>query len=334
MLSADIGVIVPFRLVCNKGKRGCRVKEISTARCMIAFCVLGCLIIAGARCLCADDRWKTPDTLTFSIIPTEETIQELTIYKPLIDYLSKCTGKKINFYMPASYSSVVDAQVNGWVDVAVHGPFSYVIAHKKDPRIVVFATYKKQEGYISKSGPGYQSVIITKKGSNYRTVASIKGATVVLTDPESTSGNLVPRVVFTQEIGMPLEQYFKKVVYSGGHDLSIMAVYDGRIDCAFIASHRFDNVINRSVVQKEDFNYIWWSATIPQDPFAYRMDLHPQLREKIRRAFLTVHEEPTCQAWLDNVKAEKCVSMKDTDYDVIRRFNRIYEAMKSRNEKQ
>ena len=39
----------------------------------------------------------------------EETIQELTIYKPLIDYLSKCTGKKIEFYMPTSYSTVVEA---------------------------------------------------------------------------------------------------------------------------------------------------------------------------------------------------------------------------------
>ena len=321
-------------MISYKRSKVCIVKKIIISRFIIAFFASACLILSGAGCLSADDRWKDPEILTFSIIPTEETIQELTIYKPLIDYLSKCTGKKINFYMPASYSSVVEAQVNGWVDVPVHGPFSYVIAHEKDPNIVVFATYKKKQGYISKSGPGYQAVIITKKGSKYTSVESIKGATVALTDPDSTSGNLVPSVVFAKEIGMPLEKYFKKVVYSGGHDLSIMAVYDGKIDCAFIATHRFDNVVNRSVVKKEDFNYIWWSATIPQDPFAYRMDLHPDLREKIRRAFLTVHEEPTCQAWLDNVKAEKCVSMQDTDYDVIRLLNRTYEEMKSKKKKQ
>ncbi|HOO91489.1 MAG TPA: PhnD/SsuA/transferrin family substrate-binding protein, partial [Syntrophales bacterium] len=92
---------------------------------IIAFCVIVWSVLPGTSSVCADNQWKNPDILTFSIIPTEETIQELTIYKPLIDYLSKCTGKKINFYMPASYSSVVEAQVNGWVDVAVHGPFSY-----------------------------------------------------------------------------------------------------------------------------------------------------------------------------------------------------------------
>ena len=50
---------------------------------------------------------ENPDVLTFSIIPAEETIQELTIYKPVIDVLSKMTWKKVEFYMPTSYSTVV-----------------------------------------------------------------------------------------------------------------------------------------------------------------------------------------------------------------------------------
>ncbi len=40
----------------------------------------------GGFALAAD--CENPDSLTFSIIPTEETIQELTIYKPDIEYLS------------------------------------------------------------------------------------------------------------------------------------------------------------------------------------------------------------------------------------------------------
>ena len=171
---------------------------------------------------------EDPKVLTFSIIPTEETIQELTIYKPLLDYLSKMTGKKIEFYMPTSYSTVVEAMVNKWVDVAVLGPYSYVTAHDIDPDIMVFTTYAKRPGHITKEGPGYQSVVITKKGSGLTTIESIRGKTLALTDPGSTSGNLFPRVVFSKEIGVPLEKYFKKIVYSGGHDLSTIAVTKGR----------------------------------------------------------------------------------------------------------
>jgi phosphonate transport system substrate-binding protein len=141
---------------------------------------------------------ENPKTLTFSIIPTEETIQELTIYKPVIDYLSKMTGKKVEFYMPTSYATVVEAMIGKWVDVAVFGPYSYVIANSKDPSIEVFATYAKKPGFIQEEGPGYKAVLITKKGSKFTSIESLKGATIGLTDPASTSGNLVPSVVFTK----------------------------------------------------------------------------------------------------------------------------------------
>ncbi len=271
---------------------------------------------------------ENPDTLTFSIIPTEETIQELTIYKPVIDYLSKMTGKKVEFYMPTSYSTVVEALIGKWVDVAVLGPYSYVIANSKDPDVTVFATYAKKPGYIQEEGPGYKAALITKKDSQFTTVDSIKGSVIGLTDPASTSGNLVPRVVFTKVINQPLEDYFKKIVYTGGHDLSTMAVFEGKVDAAFVATHRFDNVVERGMVKKEDFNYLWYSPAVPQDPFVYRGSLCPELKQKIEETFLTLQNEPACAAFLENVKSNKFVKMTSADYDVIRDLKKAKDAKK------
>ena len=36
----------------------------------------------------------------------------------------------------------------------------------------------------------------------------------------------------------PLKEYFSKVVYSGGHDLGAIAVSEGKVDAAFVATHR------------------------------------------------------------------------------------------------
>jgi phosphonate transport system substrate-binding protein len=82
--------------------------------------------------------------------------------------------------------------------------------------------------------------------------------------------------------------------------------------------------------KKADFNYLWWSATIPQDPFAYRMSLCPELREKIQQTFLTLHQVPEAKAWLDNVKSNKCVPMTDSDYDVIRILKKAKEEKKKK----
>jgi phosphonate transport system substrate-binding protein len=273
---------------------------------------------------------ENPEALTFSIIPTEETIQELTIYKPVIDYLSKMTGKKVEFYMPTSYSTVVEALIGKWADVAVLGPYSYVIANSKDPDVEVFATYAKKPGYIQEEGPGYKAALITRKGSKFTTIESIKGAVVGLTDPASTSGNLVPRVVFTKVINEQLEDYFKKIVYTGGHDLSTMAVYEGKVDAAFVATHRFDNVVERGMVKKEDFNYLWYSPAVPQDPFVYRGSLCPEIKEKIKETFLTLQNEPACADFLKNVKSNKFVKMTSADYDVIRELKKAKDARKKK----
>lgn len=269
---------------------------------------------------------ENPDALRFSIIPTEETVQELTLYKPVIDYLEEKTGKKIEFYMPTSYASVIEAMIGGWVDIAVHGPNSYVIAREKDPSIDVFATYAKRPGHLQHEGPGYEAVLISKKGSQFTGIDTLQGTVLGLGDPASTSGNLVPRVAFTKVIGEGLDEHFKKVVYTGGHDLTTMAVFEGKVDSGFVASHRFDNVVDRGLVKMDDFNVLWRSPPIPQDPFTYRGKLCDDIKTKIRDAFLTLHEQPEAKEFLNNVKSNRFVAMSDKDYDIIRALREARES--------
>lgn len=273
---------------------------------------------------------ENPDVLTFSIIPTEESVQELTIYQPVIKYLKEKTGKPVEFYMPTSYASVIEAMLGGWVDVAVHGPYSYVIGNEKDPSIEVFATYAKKPGHLQEEGPGYKAALVTKKGSKFTTIESLEGSVLGLTDPASTSGNLVPRVVFTDVIGKNLEDYFKKVVYTGGHDLSTLAVYEGKVDAAFVATHRFDNVVDRGLVKLDDFNVLWMSPTVPQDPFTYRNTLCEELRTAIRETFLTLHTREDAKAYLANVNSNKFVPMTSADYDIIRKLKKAKEAKQAK----
>jgi phosphonate transport system substrate-binding protein len=264
---------------------------------------------------------EDPKVLRFSIIPTQESIRELTLYKPVLDLLSKNTGKKIEFYMPTSYSSVVEALLGKWVDIAVLGPESYVIAKNQGAAIDVFATYYKKKDGVQEAGPGYKSVLITKKGSKFTTVESTKGSVMLLVDPASTSGGLIPEAIFgAKVIKTPLKQYYSRVAFSGGHDLSTLAVFDGKADAAFVATHRYMNTLTASKgrMKVEDFNFLWSSPLLPQDPFVYRSTLCPELRTKIQQTFLTLDQTPEGKKYLENVDAEKFVAMKDSDYDIIR----------------
>ncbi len=273
---------------------------------------------------------ENPDSLTFAIIPTEESVAELQLYKPVTDRLAKLTGKKIEFFMPTSYASVVEGMLSKFVDVAVLGPYSYVIASSKDPTIEVFATYAKRPGHLQEEGPGYRGVLLSKKGSGLTTIESLNGKVIGLTDPGSTSGNLVPRVVFAEVIGMDIDKYFKKTVYTCSHELSTVAVYQGKVDAAFIASHRFDNVVDKGEVKLEDFNILWSSPPIPQDPFVYRNTLCEDIKVNIRETFLGLKDEPSAKAFLDNVKSNTFVPMTSADYDVIRALKKAKDERKKK----
>ena len=293
-----------------------------------AAAVAGAISLGGVPTTAGAAECENPDALTFAIIPTEESVAELQLYQPVTDRLAKLTGKKIEFFMPTSYASVVEGLLSDFVDVAVLGPYSYVIANSKDPSIEVFATYAKRPGHLQEEGPGYRGVLVSKKGSGLTSIESLQGKVIGLTDPGSTSGNLVPRVVFSEVVGMDIDKYFKKTVYTGSHELSTVAVYQGKVDAAFVASHRFDNVVDKGEVKLEDFNIIWSSPPIPQDPFVYRDALCEEIKGNIRETFLGLKDEPSAKAFLDNVKSNTFVPMTSADYDVIRALKKAKDARK------
>jgi len=275
------------------------------------------------------EECKNPEALRFSMIPTEETTQESSLYEPLVAQLREATGKNVEFYLPTSYASVVEAMLGGWVDIGMHGPYSYVIAHERDPSLQVFATYAKHKGHFQEEGPGYKAILVTRSDSGIKNLEDLKGTVIGLTDPASTSGNLLPRVSFTKVIGAELEDYFSRVVYTGGHDLSAIAVFEGQVDAAFVATHRIDNVLDRGLAKMEDYTVLWTSPVIPQDPFVVSGKLCDDLVEKIQQAFLTLDQSENGREYLKNVNASKFVAMTDEDYDIIRDLKAAKDAKKA-----
>lgn len=271
---------------------------------------------------------KNPEVIRFSMIPTEETTQELALYEPLVNQIKAATSKNVEFFLPTSYASVVEAMLGGFVDLGMHGPYSYVIAQEKDPELRVIATYAKHKGHFQEEGPGYKAVLVARADSGFKSIEDIKGAVIGLTDPASTSGNLLPRVSFTKVIGSELEDYFSRVVYTGGHDLSAVAVFEGQVDAAFVATHRLDNVLDRGIAKMEDYVVLWSSPVIPQDPFVVNGRLCPDLVNQIQSAFLALGDNEEGRQYLQNVNASKFVAMSDSDYDIIRDLKAAKDAKK------
>src|SRR5262245_24440596 len=70
-------------------------------------------------------------TLTLSMIPTTDPGKMIREGEPLVAYLEKHTGAKVEMTIPTNYAAVVEAIANDQVDIAYLGGFTYVQSAKR-----------------------------------------------------------------------------------------------------------------------------------------------------------------------------------------------------------
>ncbi|MCF8106250.1 MAG: phosphate/phosphite/phosphonate ABC transporter substrate-binding protein [Desulfohalobiaceae bacterium] len=282
-----------------------------------------------ARAGCED-----PDTLTYAAMSQERAPVVAERIEPLLNYLEEVTGKEVEIYLTTSYAAQIEAMLGGFADIANFGPFAYVLATEKAPNIEAFATYSVNampEHFIP-GGPSYKGILVTKKGSGFDSIDELEGKVCAFPDPGSTSGWLVPNVLFTKEEigGESLKSYFGETVFTGSHDASLLAVLEGRVDAAFTWDSAPYRLWKRGEMGKpaEELELLWSSPMIPLDPYSYRTELCPELQKKIEKAFLTWHEQPQSKDFFEAIGGTKFVKMTDSDYDVIRELHEAKKKMK------
>ena len=295
---------------------------------------LGLILLFTQGVLAGGKGSPDPIELTFAVLPQELSAMSAEMYQPLINHIAKVTGKKVAFYMTTSYAAEVEAMIAGFVDIARLGPTSYVIGRERDPNIKVFAVHTTKPGIVQKGGAGYHGCLITKKGGGLTSIAQLRGVTLGLTDPSSTSGYLVPKVFFpdAELKGESLESYFGKIVWTGRHDAAMLAVQEGRVDAAFTNGANMERAIAGGLVKKESFNFLWWSDVMPRDPWCMRGNLKPELKENIKKAVFSFKsgEVKGADKFWKSAKAVGFIEADDKMYDAVQK---LYEAKKKLKKK-
>ena len=78
---------------------------------------------------------------------------------------------------------------------------------------------------------GYYSVFYVRADSPYKSIEDLKGKNLGLVDPNSTSGNNVPRFLLNKQKIVP-ETFFSHVTYTGSHENAVLALSQKTVDVA------------------------------------------------------------------------------------------------------
>ena len=246
-----------------------------------------------------------PETLKVALLPDENAGTIIKNNRPLKDYLERTLGKKIELIVTTDYSSMIEAMRHGRLDLAYFGPLSYVLARQKSD-IEPFAALK------ANGSTTYQSVVIANSAAGVNRIEDIRGKNVAYGDKASTSSHLIPKSVFAEN-GLNAGRDYKEH-FVGSHDAVAMAVQNGHAQAGGLSRPIFESLVERKIIDTKKVKVLEYSKPFPQYPWTMRSNLKPELKAKIRTAFLDLKDP----AVLKPFKAEGFDAIGDGHYDVVR----------------
>src|SRR6201990_3461594 len=251
----------------------------------------GALAFAGSASA-QDYKAKYPE-LTFAVVPAENASGVTERWAPFIAYLSKELGVKVNLRIANDYAAVIEGQRSGNIQIASYGSASFARARLTGVKTDAFANDVNSDG-----STGYYSMFFVRAISPYKSIDQLKGKNLGLVDPNSTSGNNVPRFELDKMGISDADAYFGKVVFTGSHENAMLALSQGTVDVAanqwtsdddstlaqMLTKGMLKNA-DGSAMKEDDFRIIHKSAIMINSPDAYNSDLPDDLKKAIVNAF-------------------------------------------------
>ena len=300
-----------------------------TRRHTLTLAAAGLAATLAAPAFAQDWKAKYPE-LVFAIIPSENASGVVERYTPFVNYLAKELGTKVTLRIANDYAAIIEGQRAGNIHIGMYGPAAFARALMTGAKIDAFAIETNLDGT-----KGYYSVFYVKKDSPYQKVEDLKGKNLGLVDPNSTSGNNVPRFALD---GMKIEPetFFSKVVYTGSHENAIIALQQGTVDIAanWWNDEQESNLLRmdrKKMVKADDFRIIYKSEQIVNSPMAYLTELPDELKAKIRDAVLNLATKD--KAAFDKIyegKQGPLVAVDNKAYDPIIELNKFVDALRKK----
>jgi multiple sugar transport system substrate-binding protein len=257
------------------------------------------------------------------------TSQEITAGgQELLDQLSAETGLTFKGVIPTSYAALTEAMGSGNAQIGWMATFAYILAHQKGFADVALITnrfgsdhYGAQ--FIARADAGFTPAADTPAtDAEIDTLLQFKGKRPCFTDPQSTSGYVIP-LIFLKKAGLNTDTDLQPPVFAQGHTQVVRAVYAGGI-CDFGATFvdartgvtsDLPDVMDKVVVVYQT------KALIPNDNMSYAPDMPQDLRDKVTAAMLKIADtEAGKKALQDLYQIGGLVQTDDTVYDEFRSY--------------
>lgn len=247
------------------------------------------------------------DVIAFAPLPMEGRETVLKQFMPMAQYLREKMGLELRFEYSESYAEILEKFQQGKIDVAYLGPLPYVSLRAK------YAPAEPIVHFNEPSGAATYTCAIVGMADRSVQLATLKNATVALTQPLSTCGYLSTNGML-RERGSGLARNLYR--YLDKHDEVALAVVRGEFEIGGIKT-----AIGKKY---EHLGLMTLAETKPLPGFALvgnGKTLKPEMLEAIRTALTSLEpqgrDKTMLESWGPNIRYG-AVGARDGDYESVR----------------
>lgn len=235
------------------------------------------------------------------ILGGENAQDRMTSNECVRAYVEDLLAVPTKIFTPADYDGVIQGLLGGTIDMAWLGASAYAKTYLTDPEAVDVVLVKTNlDGSYA-----YHSIGLARKDSGIGSLEDLKGKKFGFGDPNSTSGYLIPAVEIPAITGASMEDgaYFGEVVFTGGHEQTIVAVVNGDVDGGVTwadgqgdwedgyNSGALRKAVDSGLVDMNDIVEIWKSKPIPEGPIVLRRALPADVKTKVTEFLKGLHAQ-------------------------------------------
>lgn len=230
-------------------------------------------------------------------------------YSELIKYIAEKAGYPIYIKQKKTYEEVNKLLETSEVDFAFICSGAFVGEYKKGAVKLLVAPEIDSSTY-------YHAYIITQKESEINKFEDFRNKHFAFTDPLSNTGRLYPLKKLT-ELHENEKNFFKKTVYTYGHDISIQMVNRGIIDGASVHGLIFEYLSLYNPEKVENIKIIEKSEGFGMPPVVIPATLNQKKYNKYKEIFLNIHNDSIGKKILDKLLIDKFVIVNDSIYNSV-----------------
>jgi phosphonate transport system substrate-binding protein len=266
----------------------------------------------------SNELGSAKNPIKFYLVPAQDILTLAEQGKVLQEYLKKDLDLEVKVELPVNYVAVVEAFGSKRADVAILNTLGYVLAHEK---YGVEARLK----LVNRGRDEYYGQIIARDDGP-KSIKELNGKKFAFVDPASTSGYLLPQVLFKRE-GIKIKDH----VFAGKHDSVVLAVYQKQVDAGatFYTPPDDDGTPKdaRWLLRTEypdvykKIKILQLTGPIPNDPLIFRKDMPEELKAKITASLVKYIKTPDgAKVLKDLYHITDFKEASDKDYDKIRDY--------------